>query len=362
MRKVMGMVLIGLAGCAGVESDIRRAEFRDSVLDIFLGSDRGLGAYVKAIGDSTTKPTGRERYQYVGTQHLASYRVVWALRGLGATRLSSAAELSNAVDRILYVLAHDPVPAVRGAACRELGRIGLRLPLLAGEPPPEDPRAAGNINIAAKDLAVLNLRIEQGEQVPAESVVRELESLVQETPPDLLSALQMVRAVAARPVSGSSGSVAEAAERLVPDLVRRCLLVALRDVACGDAAAPEPAPDPSPLVRLEAAQVLTRLASPWARESALRRLVDRLDPAEIAPDVRRALLAFLGEVGNPDAFEVCLRRLEDVDSGVRYHAAAALQRMTGAVGLAPEAAAWSRWREEHPEWKAPATETTTKGA
>ncbi len=358
----MACALVALAGCAGVESDLRRAELKDSVLDIFLGSDRGLGAYVKAIGDNTTKPAGRERYQYLGTQHMASYRVVWALRGLGSTRLSSAAELSNAVDRLLFVLAHDPVPAVRGTACRELGRIGLRLPLLPGEPPPEDPRAAGNINIAAKDLAVLHARIEDGEPVPAESVVRELESLAQETPPDLLSALQMVRAVAARPVSGSTGSVAEAAERLVPDLVRRCILVALRDVACGDAAAPEPAPDPSPLVRLEAAQVLARLASPWARESALRRLVDRVDPAENAADVRRALLDFLGEVGNPDAFEVCLRRLDDVDSGVRYHAAAALLRMTGAAGVPAEATAWSAWREKHPEWKTPATDPAKKGA
>ena len=65
---------------------------------------------------------------------------------------------------------------------------------------------------------------------------------------------------------------------------------------------------------------------------------------------RRALLAYLGEVGGKMAFEAALRRMGDRNSGIRFHAHSALQRMTGA-NVPPEASDWEIWRQWHEEWR-----------
>jgi hypothetical protein len=344
------------AACAGVEGDLRRAELRDGLADIVKGTDRGIGEYKAAILDSVTPkaPAGRDRYQYVGAPHLANYRVQWAVRGLGGTRLAGAAHLANVVDMLLFVLAHDPVPATRALCCEQLGRVALRLPLPASGEPEESPNAAANIHVAAKDLAALHARVLANEPVTPGQVVAALEALARETPPDLLLARQAVRALAAPPVGNARGGpVLEAAERLGPGVVRRAIVVALRHVACGDPhlAAELVTTDPSPIVRLEAARVLTRLRAPLARTAALRRLVDPLDPRERDADVRAALLDYVATVGDPDAFEVCVRRLDDVEPTVRLHAGAALVAMTGATEVPAEAAAWRAWRDPRPEWR-----------
>lgn len=359
MPRRLPLAALLLAACAGVEGDIRRAEFRDGLVDIVKGKDRGIGEYKAAILDAVTPkaPATRDRYQYVGAPHLANYRVQWAVRGLGGTRLAGVQHLANAVDMILFVLAHDPVPAVRALCCQQLGRVALRLPLPVDGEPEEGPNAAANIHLAAKDLASLYARVLAKEPVASEQVVAALEALGRETPPDLLLARQTVRALAAPPVGNAQGGpVLEAAERLGPGVVRRAIVVALRHLACGDPnlAADLVTTDPAPVVRLEAARVLARLQAPLARTAALRRLVDPLDPRERDADVRAALLDYVATVGDPDAFEVCVRRLDDVEPTVRLHAAAALVAMTGATEVPADAEAWRAWREAHPEWRQPA--------
>ena len=135
----------------------------------------------------------------------------------------------------------------------------------------------------------------------------------------------------------------------MPGMVRRAVLVALRDVACGDPLDPQSQPDPDDAVRIAASDVLARVGSPFAREAARARLTGRLDPKERNPDVRRNLLRYLG------MFEVCLHRLDDDIPGVRYLAQQALTQMTEGR-VEPTVAAWEEWRKAHPAWQVKAEE------
>ena len=157
------------------------------------------------------------------------------------------------------------------------------------------------------------------------------------------------------PVGAASASqlIRDASEMIVPPLARDSILIALRDIACGDIETTGSAADPAPMVREHAAEVLARIGSAVARRAAVARLWDPIDPRERDADVRRQLARYLGTVGNPTAFEACVRRLGDVDSGVRYHAYSSLRTMTGAR-VGSTAKAWKSWRKENARWQLPA--------
>ena len=57
-----------------------------------------------------------------------------------------------------------------------------------------------------------------------------------------------------------------------------------------------------------------------------------------------------GMVGGPRDFAVCLHRLDDAISGVRYLAQKALTQMTEAR-VEPTVLAWEEWRKAHPAWQ-----------
>ncbi|MFQ5843600.1 MAG: HEAT repeat domain-containing protein, partial [Planctomycetota bacterium] len=235
--------------------------------------------------------------------------------------------------------------------------ILLRMPL-PQEPEseiPPDPEAGRRIAQVAADLLRLERKRAAGEKVPTRAVLDRLRVMERLHPVDFGTARVMVRSLAARPVARSRGVILGAAETLTPRMVRRSILVALRDVACGDPDLEDRGPDAHPLVREEAARVLARIGSPVARRAAIRRLESPFDPAEREVDVRRHLVSYLGRVGSPEAFETCLRRLEDIRYGIRYHAHRALAEMTGAA-VPPVAQKWREWRDAHPTWQAPPAE------
>ncbi|MHC4548094.1 MAG: HEAT repeat domain-containing protein [Planctomycetota bacterium] len=349
MRARLALLLF-LAGCAGVEGDVRRAEMKEFFLDLVRGKDRGVGYYASTIKQSTTEVVGG-RYQYTPPAHISHYLVDRSLRGLGGTKIRSSDDLAVATDWLLHALAFDPTASIRSTVCEQLGRILLRLPLTGEPPTPTDPRADRQINTIAQDLFRYGQDARKGKKVTNAEVVERMVALAKQTPPTQQSAQQMARAFAAYPVVGStSAKIRAQSEKLVPGVVRAAILVSLREVACGDPRQPHREPDPAPIVRAAAAEVLARVQSTIALEAAAQRLQDPIDPAERDADVRRTLITYLGEVGGPRAFATCVVRLDDVEPGVRYRAQQALQHMTGAR-VGPDAAAWRAWRDKHAEWQ-----------
>jgi HEAT repeat protein len=310
-----------------------------------------VGYYTETINAAKTEIVGG-RYQYQPPAHISHFLIAKSVRGLGGTRINSSDDLALVADWLLFSLAFDPTLSVRSAAAEELGRVLLRLPMTDLPPAPSDALADQRIHTAAQDLHRYGQDVQAGKQVTHDQVVERMEALAKESPPTRQAAQQAVRAFAIFPVRGAtSKKIRTASERLVPGLVRAAILVSLREVACGDPLRPHREPDPAAVVRAAAAEVLASTQSPVALRAAAVRLNDAIDPVERDADVRRQLVRYLGRVPHaPLAFRVCLLRLEDVDSGVRYRAQEALQQMTGArVGADP--AAWRAWRDDHPEWR-----------
>ena len=343
MMRLVPALLLLVAGCTGVEADIKRAEMGQFFENFIRGKDRGVNAYSRKIDQSITKVQGG-RYQYVEPAYLSSFYVDWAVRGLGGTKLPNSDYLAAVADKLLFVMSYDPTSNVRSTACDQLGR--LLLPLPPGPLPPSvDSKADARINQVADDLLKQATDAKEGKRVPIAAVLERMHALEAERPTSLLSARQMVRVLAAPPiVSSPPGAVRDLAEEIGPSIVRDSILVALRDVSVG---LKETEPDESPLVRHGAIRVLTRVASPVAREGAIARLSGQLDPLERDPDVRCALVAYLGSVGGPGAFAACVERLDDVDLGVRLYAQASLQQLTGARAE-PTAEAWRAVAEKEP--------------
>ncbi|MGH7163014.1 MAG: HEAT repeat domain-containing protein [Planctomycetota bacterium] len=344
------LFLFAIGACAGVEVDMARVDLKEGVVELINGGDRGTAHYVANIQKSIAVPSEAGRYQYVGEPHVSNYLVQRSVRRLGRSKARDIEELLFKVDRFVFVATRDPVGAVRATACLQLGRVLLDLPLPPQAPPPADPKTPGRVHQIALDLAALQARIAKQEPVTQEEVVERVQALAAEYPADLLNATQMIRALASPPVSAGPPKVRAGLERVAPGVVRDCILVILRDLACGES--PSAPPDPSPAVRGDAARILRGARSPIARDEAVARLADRVDPKERDPDVRKALLAYLAEVGDPYAFEVAFRRLDDVDPGVRLQSQEALRTMTRA-DVAASPAAWESWRAERPEWHLP---------
>jgi HEAT repeats len=338
MRRLALTVL--LAGCAGIESDIERAEIGFFFENFIKGKDRGLYQYSKMIEEHATKVQGG-RYQYVAPAHVSNFYIDRAVRGLGGTKIPNSDHLAAVVDRLLFVLVFDPTGAMRSTACEQLGRVLLPLP--KSPPPPEaDAGSDTRINQIADDLQGLSAEAKKGNKVPVADVVERMRALAQERPRSTIVARQVVRVLAAEPIAGTiSGPIRETAEEIAPPIIRDAILVALRNAVVGFG---EELPDESPLVRQSAIEVIARVASPLAREGAIARLAGGIDPAESDPDVRCALLSYLGVVGGPGAFDACVERLDDLDVGVRFSAQAALQEITGAR-VEPTPGAWRAFAE-----------------
>jgi HEAT repeat protein len=350
MRPWLAPLLL-LAGCAGIEGDIKRAEMKEVFLDLTRGKDRGAPYYTATIAKAKTEIIGG-RYQFQPPAHISHFLIYRSVRGLGGTRIKTSDDLALITDWLLFALVFDPTLSVRSAAAEELGRVLLRLPMTELPPAPSDALTDQRIHTAAQDLHKYGKDVQAGKKVTHDQVVERMEALARESPPTRQAALQAVRAFAIFPVRGaSSKKIRAASERLVPALVRSAILIALRETACGDPLRSHREADPAAIVRYAAAKVLASTRSPIAVRAAAVRLDDGIDPAERDADVRRQLVRYLGRVRNsPQAFSVCLLRLEDVDSGVRYRAQEALQNMTGArVGAYPDA--WRAWRDDHPEWQ-----------
>jgi len=339
MRRLALLALV--AGCAGIEGDIDRTEMKEFFVNFVKGKDRGLNAYRRTIEKSVTKVQGR-RYQYVAPAHISNWYVDRSVRGLGGTDLPNSDYLASAVDKLLFVLSYDPTAAIRSTTCEQLGRILLKLPY-AEVPLPVDGNADIRINQIADDLAEMATHAREGKKVPVSAVVERLHALEKERPRTLLGARQVVRVLAAAPVSQAiSGPIRDTAQEVGPALIRDAILVSLREVAVG---LPDIEPDDAPLVRQCAVEVLTRVGSPVARAGAEARLMGGIDPFERDTDVRRALLAYLGTIGGPGAFNACVERLLDLDVGVRFSAQMALQEITGARAD-PTPEAWRAWAEQ----------------
>ncbi len=336
-------ILAILGGCAGIEADIERAEISEFFTNFVKGKDRGVNAYAQTITKSVTAVQGG-RYQYVAPAHMSNFYVDWSVRGLGGTKLPNSDYLAAAADKLLFVMTYDPTGALRSTASEQLGR--LLLPLPPGPVPmPLEGNTDTRINQIADDLMQMAADVREGKKVPVSAVVERMHALAAERPKGLLSACQMVRILAMPPIAGAvSGPVREAAEEIDPPIIRDSILVALRDVSVG---LPDSEPDESALVRKCAAEVLTRVASPVAQAGAIARLKGEIDPPERDPDVRCALVAYLGVVGGPGAFEACVERLLDLDLGVRLYAQASLQQITGARAE-PTPAAWRAYAEKTP--------------
>ncbi len=346
------VLLLLLAGCAGIEGDIKRAEMKEVFLDLTRGKDRGVGYYTETINAAKTEIVGG-RYQYQPPAHISHFLIARSVRGLGGTRIRNSDELALVADWLLFALSFDPTLSVRSAAAEELGRVLLRLPMTDLPPAPSDALADTRIHEAAQDLYKYGQAVRAGKKVTHDQVVERMEALAKESPPTRQAAQQAVRAFAIFPVRGAtSRKIRAASERLVPGLVRAAILVSLSEVACGDPLRPHREADPAAVVREAAAKVLATTQSPVALAAAAVCLRDAIDPAERDADVRRQLVRYLGRIpSSPLAFQLCLVRLEDVDSGVRYRAQEALQRMTGVrAGADPDA--WRAWRNDHPEWRA----------
>ena len=352
MARILLLCLLTAAACKAVDPAIRNYEFQQNWVRLVMGPDRGLKHYVDMVNDNVERSPHTRWYRYKGKPQLANYKVRVSVQGLASTDVQRFDALAAAVDYLFFVLAQDPIGANRAEAARGLGKVLLRLPLSGdpGEDIPTDPNAGRKINTIARDLLRIERERTEGKRIKAAAVVERLFTMSKLRPVDFGSARQMVRALASRPIALSAGSVRKAGNRLTPHMLRRSILVALRDVTCGDPDLPDQGPDHSPFVRIEGALVLARIVSPVALEAAAQRLEDPFDPAERNPDVRGHLLNYFGKLGGPRAFEVCLRRMGDVRIGVRFHAYRALVRMTGAT-VPPQEVPWREWREANPAWQ-----------
>jgi hypothetical protein len=316
--------------------------------DLFKGKDRGYPNYRETI-ERAIQRGGGGAYQYAPPAHVSNFLVQRSVRGLGCTEVEGSDSLAGIVDLLLEVLHRDPTAAVRATASHQLGRILLTLPE-AGLPPPVA-NVDQKIHQNAMDLFHIQGEMKKGTPILPEPVVGLVRGLGGLTPGHILSAREMMRALAGPPVSPArNAAIVAARDEVVPAAARAAILVALRDVGTGQA---DGEPDPSALVRIHATEVLARVGSPVALGPAVERLGDSVDSPERDPDVRRQLVAYLGAVGGPASFEACLQRLDDADSGVRFHAHRALLRMTGA-DEPPDGARWRAWREQHPAWRLPA--------
>jgi len=348
----MAALVVLVAGCAGIEGDIQRAELREFVLNIVQGKDRGAADYARTIDQSSTRPRGAH-YQYIAPAHLAHFNIERSVRGLGSTKTPNSDYLAFVTYKLLYVLRYDPGGSVRSLACEELGRVLLRLPRRSPPPLPGESLTEQKINQIAQDLAHYAVQLKKGRRVSRAAILERMQALARKRPTTARSAHQMVRAVAVRPAAWSSDSeIRKLSKAIVPGIVHDAILLALREHACGDPNRPDLEADPSALARLAAIRVLTRVRSPVALDGALARLQDPVDPAEHDPDARGALCEYLGVVGGAKAFETCAVRLADSDANVRYHAQRALVLMTGAR-VEPKPEAWRAWREKHPSRRVP---------
>ncbi len=347
---VAGAILVGAGGCAGIEGDIRRAEMREFFQNIYKGKDRGSSEYLRTIRDHSTKPAGR-RYQHRAPAHISQFLIERAVRGLGSTRFQGPDDMAVATDQIVYVLAYDPAASTRSLAAAHLGRLYLRLPEAALPPVAEDGRADQQINIACQDLFNYAQKLRKGKRVTNRQIVDRLDALRKQQPPTLISAQQMIRALASRPVARAApGPLRTWTKKIAPGLLRIGILVALREVAFGDPIRPEFPPDPSPLVRAAAIESLTRIRWRDALSAAAARLSDPYDAPETSPDVQVKAMAYFGAVGGPRAFELAIVGFDDKDANVRYQALRALQDMTG-TRVEPTVAAWRAWQADHAEWR-----------
>ncbi len=355
---------VTLTGCAGVESDIRRAEMREFFRNIVKGRDRGAAVYGASIADSTTEPQAG-RYQYVPPGHLSHFMVERAVRGLASTQIKDADYLAFVVDRLFYVLSFDPTPAMRALTCEQLGLVLTGLPNPGAARPAKDLRADQRINNIAQDLRRFQELSDAGKKIKQSAVAKRLYELDAEAPPNYLSAMQMVRVLAAKPVAGAGpGPVREAAREIGPRVLRDAIVVALRDVGLGDSMRETLKPDEEPLVRQAAIRVLASVRATSVLDAAERRLGGDFYPEERDRDVRAAGMALLGELGRVDdpsldpiaarAFDVCHTRLRDSFHGIRFLAHKALIRMTGHEG-APSYESWELWRAGRPSWQVPKT-------
>jgi HEAT repeat protein len=186
-----------------------------------------------------------------------------------------AAGRPTEMDNLLRLL-HDPVPSVRWAAARSLGRLGHASavsPLLASlegdRPIPPDVVVEAIAQIRQCPVAVLRQGL-SSRSAPVRAVTVDL--------------LGRFHALAA-----------------LPDIVRRL------------------ADDPSIEVRTRAAQALGRLGSPRAVDALLAALAD--GPATMHPQVVRAL----GEIGAPEAIPALRRALTGPSPQLRAAAAHALE-------------------------------------
>ncbi|MHC4959560.1 MAG: HEAT repeat domain-containing protein [Planctomycetota bacterium] len=350
MRLALALLAL-VCACSGPEKDIYFASIGEDLKDLLYGEDRGLRSYRAEIDAHITSLGGP--YGYKGKAWMSQWRVIRACYGLGGTKTRNAEQLALAVDKLMHVARNDPTAAARSAACLQLGRIVMRLPVNTRDAVKTDADDAEKINAIVKDLWIIKDQFEAGKPVREKDVTSLLEGLGATRPPALRSAVQVVRACSLPPVSGvAPGPVFELREKVVPGLVRDSILVLLREQACGDPLQPAP-PDPSRIVRYDAMEVLIRVRSPVAADLAATRIDDDIDPPELVNDVRRQLLRYLGYCPSRQSFDTCVLWLIDPrDRSVRYQAQRSLVRMTGAdVEGTPEA--WRAWIDAHPDFFKP---------
>jgi hypothetical protein len=353
MRRALFLTLLlaCLAGCRSKpEGDVTRASMMDDLKDLVYGKDRGLWSYRSTISANVTSLSGP--YQYPPPKAWVSqYRVERAAYGLGGTKTENAEQLAQVVDTLFHLMRNDPTATIRATACRQLGRVLLRLAVDTEATLPPDAGAEEQINSIAQDLFAIKQKLDKGEKVKVRDAVALLEQLAAMHPPRMSSAVQVVRACAIPPIAGTArGPLFDLREKEVPNMVRDSILVSLRERACGDLRTMAE-PDPEAMVRADAIDVLARIATPAAIDNAVARLDDPIDPPERDFHVRGRLLHYLGMLGGRKAFASCVMRLGDVYQDVRYHAQVALTRMTGARGVEPTAEAWNAWLEQNPSWR-----------
>ncbi|MEM8885180.1 MAG: hypothetical protein AAGD14_14020 [Planctomycetota bacterium] len=350
---LLGAVLLAVlvtGGCQTVTFDVWRAKVGEDTADIFRGKDRGYFGYRKIIQDYTVKAPNTRRYQYTQPQHVANYQVRRAVRGLGGTEWTRAEAIAVSVDRLLYVLRHDPTPSVRVEAVSQLGRIAERLKVDAVDPYPLSPLADEAIRQAATDLFELQQRIDGGERIAQSIVVKSLEQFREAYPTRFQTAMAMTRALASKPILlVPPGPVLDASTALTPTLCRRAISIALSQVACGSVLHAKVRADEAYQVRLRAFEVLTALRDPVARDVTAAAIGDPIYPNEQEGAVRSAALVYLGVVGGAIAFDTAVLLLDNDYVSQRMHAHAALLAMTG-ERLPADAEAWRRWKRENPDW------------
>ncbi len=354
MNRGLGLFALGVAwlfatgaGC----SRHARLDMGASIGRTVLGTDRGPSHYGGIIDKWTRLRPGQRRYEFTSQDFiLANFEIHQALRGLGGTKVKTSRDFAYVTDKILWVLAHDPLPADRAVACEELGRLALRLP---NPEKPFEPGAAASgvrINLLTRDLRQIRLRVDKDEKVKVSELIGRIAAMADETPIDIRSARQQIRSMTTKPVATGNTKVELAVAKVLPEMLRRAILISLRSAATADTEDPESEPDPAEMVRTAAADVLARIGCPIALRDAVNRLSGSLDPKEREPDTRRNLVRYLGALGGPEAFDVCLEVLgNDLDSGVRYHAKLALVRMTGENQI--DLAGWEAWRAANPDWQ-----------